>query len=118
MTPADITDMTFAPLVESLAALLEKTFSPFKRCKKIGKGPRGDTNAQVRQWDCSKKGKYVQLCKGLGPMKGRTKIVRINPEYKSGYNSEYKPWEAAGRPGSKCKPGKEKVKAKLKGKKK
>lgn len=114
-----MTTMTFAPLVESLVELLEKTFSPFKRCKKIGKGPRGGTNAQVRQWDCSKKGKYVQLCKGLGPMKGRTKIVRIDPESKAEYNAEYKPWEAAGRPGSKCKPGKgkEKVKAKLKGKK-
>ena len=94
----------FAALVEEMDTLMEKTFSPFKRCKKIGTGPRGGDNAKVGQWDCSKQGKYVQKCIGKGPMKGRTKIVKIDPEYKSGYNAQYKPWEADGRPGSDCSP--------------
>lgn len=84
---------------ERAAALLEKAHSPFKRFSRLGaKSPAGRKGPDQRgDWSCSKKGKYVQRCIGVGPdTEGRVKIIRIKPKWKASYNADYKAGVASG----------------------
>lgn len=84
-------------LLEDLDALLEgPDRRPFKRASSIGPGPRhgwvhGPKLRKRDYWNC-KCGKYKCLCKGKD---GEKKKIKLSPEYKSGYNKQYKQWHRA-----------------------
>lgn len=93
----------YSSLLEGIANILEKKHSPFKRRNVMGTtgvpnepgAPPPSTTRKVtqkKQWNCSRASKYVQTCKGRGDMKGRTKTVFIDPDYKKAYNAPYKSW--------------------------
>jgi hypothetical protein len=85
----------------------KKRHSPFKRFGRLGPGPgTGHGTREVgkkTRWDCTKTSAYNQTCtllkrdakKRLRRTK-KTKKIRINPSYKSGYNKAYKAWRKKG----------------------
>jgi hypothetical protein len=77
-------------LIGEADELLEKGKQhwPYKSKSKLGPGPRGGTNAQTDDWNCSCSN-YSCNCKGPD---GRKKRVVIDKGYKSAYNREYKSW--------------------------
>jgi hypothetical protein len=78
----------------------EKKHNPFRHHSKLGnKTPRSRNGAdEVEKWECTKKGAYLQVCKGVGPgNEGRTKIVHVDPSWKKQYNAEYKKGMASGK---------------------
>jgi hypothetical protein len=76
--------------------LVEVDRRPFKRANAIGPGPRGGWGHAAKHkkrdyWKC-KCSKYKCRCVGK---EGEKKKVKLSPEYKSDYNSEYKQWARA-----------------------
>jgi hypothetical protein len=85
-------------LVEDIDDLLAEKVDrrPFKRASSIGPGPRhgwahGPKLRKRDYWNC-KCSKYKCLCKGK---EGEKKKIKLSPEYKSGYNKQYKQWHRA-----------------------
>lgn len=70
-----------------------KAHNPFTNRKKIGKGPRGGTNAEKKDWECTSTN-YVTVCKGIGAKAGQTKRFTIDKSYKKSYNRLYRAWSA------------------------
>lgn len=72
--------------------LTETEHDPFKSKNTNGPGPRGRVVSKRKKfrWSCKCKD-YVCVCKTGGNQhrKAKTKIVKIDPEYKKTYNADY-----------------------------
>ena len=90
-----------------------KKHSPYKRLSSrgqspedvpsVGSPPKGNgffgnpdltTMPKANKWDCKRKGKYKQLCKGP---KGELKLIIVNPAWKKKYNANYSKATAQGK---------------------
>ena len=75
---------------EVRAILDEQNHNPFQNKSRLGPGPRGGTLREKKRWECSGFG-YEQFCVGIAEdNQGRILRIKIDPEYKSKYNAEYK----------------------------
>ena len=86
---------------------LDETHQPFKRSTRIGKGPRGREPLKEKKiFECArdKNRKNVQVCVVVKDVPGKykrgaVKIVLVDADYKSKYNSDYNKWlKKLGRP--------------------
>jgi hypothetical protein len=91
-------------LLDELSALFEEGETlvekvdrrPFKRAASIGPGPRhgwpdGPKHQKRDHWKCKCKN-YQCRCNGKD---GEKKKIKLEPRWKSAYNSEYKAWHRA-----------------------
>ncbi len=79
-------------IVSEVRAILgeESDHNPFQNKDHLGPGPRGGRLVKMERWSCSG-ASYEQTCVGIAEDNhGRILRIKINPEYKSSYNSEYK----------------------------
>lgn len=75
---------------EVRAILDEQNHNPFQNKSRLGPGPRGGTLREKNRWQCSGSG-YEQICTGIAEDNaGRVIHIKINQEWKSTYNREYK----------------------------
>lgn len=73
---------------------LDSSHSPFKRSRKLGPGPRGNTRTATDEWTCKWLKPYVQVCTAPPKKKGgknRKKIIRRKREYVKAANK--RSWE-------------------------
>lgn len=74
---------------------LDDSHSPFKRSRRLGPGPKRSEHGYTGEWTCEYVKPYVQKCvsKKVSKKTGKkkTKIVKINREYKKRYNKLH--WE-------------------------
>lgn len=66
----------------------DTSHNPFSHASTLGPGPRGRVRRETNQWDCRKKGKYVQICTNTET--GRKITVRVKKGWKKAYNAEYR----------------------------
>lgn len=67
---------------------------PFKRKKKLGPGPMGETNRQAEKWDCETERPYVYVCTGIADDNaGEQRVIRVDPDRKEEYNRLYRDWQ-------------------------
>lgn len=72
----------------SLGKGIDSSHHPFKRSRRRPGGPAGVSSEETREWTCSWKKPYVQVCTNTET--GRKKTVKVKKAEKLEYNKRYR----------------------------